>query len=202
MRFIQSSRLALSGLLVSLCAAVPALAQTPDLVLIAGLIHGGTLTTSDWSPDGSYLAVGGASGAGGYEIRVLSFDGSTVTEVDSANHGSTVYSVSWDPSGPFIAIGGSPASGSEIRILQFADGVLQGIANEARGADAGSLSWRPDQQFLATTGPAAPTTGTELEVYLVSGLVGVAIPTVGFGGAIILAVLIITFGFSRVRHQF
>jgi hypothetical protein len=33
-------------------------------------------------------------------------------------------------------------------------------------------------------------------------LVGVAIPTVGFGGAIILAVLIITFAFSRVRHQF
>jgi len=89
MRFIQSSRLALSGLLVSLCAAVPALAQTPDLVLIAGLIHGGTLTTSDWSPDGLYLAVGGGGGVDGNEVRVLSFDGSSLTLIDSFDHSAT-----------------------------------------------------------------------------------------------------------------
>ncbi len=76
-------------------------------------MSGDVVRSIDWSPDGKYLAVGTNNDpnivheniAANDELRIYSFDGSTLTGVASVNHGSEhVYDVYWSPDGKHIAI--------------------------------------------------------------------------------------------------
>jgi hypothetical protein len=75
------------------------------------------------------------------------------------------------------------------------------MTDEERGADVRSVSWWPDGQYLASTGPADPVTGTELEVFQVSGLSIADIPVLGREGLMVLAILLALSAIVLIRHR-
>ncbi len=95
-------------------------ASTKTLTLRDSQTHGFFILSVNWSPDGKFLAVGGAAGTGGSETRVYEFDASTKTLTlrDSQTHGSIITSVNWSPDGKFLAVGeGVGTGGFEIRVF-------------------------------------------------------------------------------------
>lgn len=131
-----------------------------------------------WSPDGRYLAVGGGlpvSGVGGFndtnELRMYSFDGSSLTPVTSQDYGSSIKSISWSPDGRYIAIAGqgptNPSGGfsdtNEVRIYRFDGSWLTPITSQDYGNTINKIVWNPDGQHIAIGG-YLPTGGNELWV--------------------------------------
>ena len=136
---------------------------------------GNAILSVDWSPDGSYLVIGGESSSiDGADVRVLSFDGSTLSGITSGtyDHGGDIGSVDWSPSGPYVAIGGSASSidGVEIRVLSFDGSSLSDIPT-ATYIQPGAfvVSWSPDGNYLVTGGAASPTDGAEVRVLSFDG---------------------------------
>jgi len=110
-----------------------------------------------WSPDGAYLATGGASAAPPNDhIQVFSFDrgtGTLTTFTGATQGGGTgVFSVSWSPDGAYLATGG--VSTNEIHVFSFNrdSGTLTKIDGANQGAQCASVSWSPDGAYLATAG--------------------------------------------------
>ncbi|MBS1988008.1 WD40 repeat domain-containing protein, partial [Candidatus Dependentiae bacterium] len=149
-----------------------------------------------WSPDGRFLAIGGegpiSNGASGFantnELRIYSFNGSTLTPVTSQAYGGgagTVYSLEWSPDGKFLLIGGSGAtSGSggfanthNVRLYAF-----NGTSLMPRASFDGKapVDWHPSGLFAAVQNNA----GNALEVLRFDGASLTSIASVS-GGAFI-----------------
>lgn len=117
--------------------------------------HGDDLYSVDWSSDGQHIAVGGAAGMGGYQFRILSFDGSTLTNIPGAsyNHGMNIFSVSWSPDGKNIAYGGLTGAGSnQLGILSFDGSSTSLVDMKTYGGSVHTASWSPDSAYLAVAG--------------------------------------------------
>ena len=115
-----------------------------DLTLLDTYNHGIGPNGKDinfvrWSPDGQFLAIGGESGAGNVQVRMFSFDGSSLTLLDSYAHGGRVGSLVWSPDGDYIAIGGDRSSNVNVRVLEFNGSVLSLVADFDHG-DSPSVS--------------------------------------------------------------
>ncbi|MFC1843062.1 WD40 repeat domain-containing protein, partial [Candidatus Dependentiae bacterium] len=126
--------------------------------LISSYTHGDDVRSVDWSTSGTYLAIGGDNGTGGYEVRVLSFDGSSLSLIDSYTHSHRVTSVAWSPSGQYLAIGSfNVVGGYEVRVFQFNGSSLTTLsgANYDNGVNVYSVSWSPSGQYLAMAGDVA-----------------------------------------------
>ncbi len=67
--------------------------------------YGNEVRSVCWSPDGTYLAVGGFQPDSGDEIQVFELNGSSLSLVDSLNYGSAVFSVDWSPDGNLSCCG-------------------------------------------------------------------------------------------------
>ncbi len=140
----------------------------------ADFFHGAgvDICSVDWHPDGDKLGIGGRAGTGDFEVRAVSFDGSTIdaTPIASFNHvvGSTVEvnSVAWHPTGNFLAIGSViNASGPEVRVLEFDEsaGTLIDIGeNFEHGTTVFQVAWYPGGGRLAMAGSG---TGNNLRVF-------------------------------------
>ena len=138
------------------------------LPLVAGAAHGAVVYSVDWCPIASYLAIGSDYSTGGFEVRMLSFDGATLGTLPSANFspGHDVNSVSWRPDGSFLAIAGDAGPWDpEISIFTF-DEDLQALSiNDvaSHGASVNTVAWTQDGMNLATGGETAA--GLEVKVW-------------------------------------
>jgi len=113
--------------------------------------HGGTINSVVWSPGGNNLAIGGAGGFGGYEVRVLNFDGASLSGIANYEHGNTVNSVSWSSDGKYLAVWGDSANGA---VLSF-DGsslLLQYDYQALDNNEINSVDWSSNGNFIATGG--------------------------------------------------
>ncbi len=150
-------------------------ASTKTLTLRDSQTHGSGISSVNWSPDGKFLAVGGAAGTGGSEIRVYEFDASTktLTLIDIQTHGDRIFSVNWSPDGKLLAVGGrsgdpdagGPIPSAEIRVYEF-DARTKTLTlrdSQTHGNDIFSVNWSPDGKFLAVGGGSG-TGGFEIRV--------------------------------------
>ena len=130
---------------------------------------GDSVRALDWSPDGKYLAVGGAIlGTTGNDLFLYRFDrrSETLTEVTSLNPdgGSSsddIRSVDWTPDGKYLAVGGA-GGGSDLNALflyrfdRNTETLAEVEAINPGGGGSGdtvvSLNWLPDGEYLAVGG--------------------------------------------------
>ena len=122
----------------------------------AQFLFGNDIFSVDWSSSGQFLAVGGASGAATYEVRVYDFDPSIpsfvpVADYSYGNAATEVRSVAWSPNGKYLALGGQPdIAGREVVVLEFSGNSLSEVAIFAQNTPSvRSVSWSPDGKYLA-----------------------------------------------------
>ncbi len=148
-----------------------------SLTLVAQATIGGFFDAGEsinWSPDGRYLAIGGAcfTFSGTVSIAVYSFDGTSLTLLPATQIAlnNAVRSVNWSPDGHYLAIGESgPTGGFVTRVYAF-DGtsltLIQALVNDLDGCLA--VNWSPDGNYLAIGGGSL-TGGYVLRVYSFNG---------------------------------
>ncbi len=101
---------------------------TGTLTSVTGALSGPTdsVFSVDWSPDGQYIAVGGASITGETEdeVQIFKFDraAGTLTSVAGALSGD-LRDVNWSPDGQYVAIGGQTITGGTDDEFQIFDGL-------------------------------------------------------------------------------
>lgn len=150
---------------------------------------GGVSVESSWSPDGKYFAIvgvgpinGGSSGfANTDQIRIYSFDGSTLTPVTSQAYGGTVREALWSPDGKFLLVAGSGAmSGSggfantnNVRLYAFNGTSLMPAASFAGTFPA---AWHPNGKYITCRN--AGSTASEILRFDGSSLTSIASITV------------------------
>ena len=132
--------------------------------------HTANTLTASWSPNGTYLAIGGGGAAGNINIRVLEFTpGSLDLKGNSVLVGETEASLAWQDN-EYFASGNS----SMLRILKFDKtnlDVNSSITTEdswpspAAAINTNSIAWSTGRQFLAFAGNPAAVGVEELEVF-------------------------------------
>ncbi|MCK4499333.1 hypothetical protein KAU11_02465, partial [Candidatus Babeliales bacterium] len=119
-----------------------------------------SVNSLDWSPSGSYLAVGHANSAAqddNVNVRVYAFNlfDETLTELPDCKkiHGASVTGVVWRPDGEFLAITGEPDSTTGVRIYKLIGRRLSEVAIADLDSNTPSsgerISWSPNGSFLA-----------------------------------------------------
>ena len=148
-----------------------------DLALTDSYDHGANIFAVKWSrPSPSsgqgvnYLAIAGDTGTGGEEIRVLSFDGTSLSTLETATFGTGLVAfnaLSWRPDDRFLAAGGETSpDGYDIRVFGF-DGLLLDELENSRAAHGGtvnSVDFSLNGEHLAVGGESG-TDGYEVRVY-------------------------------------
>jgi WD40 repeat protein len=109
------------------------------------------------------LAVGGYFPSSGDELQMYSFNGSSLTLVNSLDFGQHVESVNWSPDGQYLAAGGSS---SKFSIYTFNNNSLTLVtALDLSGIGYGTLSvnWSPDGHSVAIG------VGNTIQIYYFTG---------------------------------
>jgi len=119
-----------------------------------GVDIGQTVTTVDWSPTGTFIAVGLGGSTERLRIYQHNISNGTLTESTSARVGetSTVNSVDWHPSGNYLAAGVASGTGTEIRIYNFdKTAVMLSIFAQLNWESSiKQIRWSRSGNFLAT----------------------------------------------------
>jgi WD40 repeat protein len=112
----------------------------------------------DWSPDGTYLAVGGSNPNNGKELQVYCFNKRvSLALTTSMDYGDSIYSVAWSPDSNYLAVGGEQATdNNELKIYMLND---KKYLVEVVGCDYSSgntairaVDWSPNGQYVAVAG--------------------------------------------------
>jgi WD40 repeat protein len=132
------------------------------LTLVDHKGFGSSVNSIVWSPDGRFLAVGGAgpvNGAGGFNdtnnVRIYSFNGSSLTPLISISYGNSVAALSWSPDGRYIAIGGDLGGNSSTTYYYSFNGInLTYIGNSSYSngdyrSAVTALAWHPSGSYCA-----------------------------------------------------
>jgi WD40 repeat protein len=130
----------------------------------------------DWF--GAFLALGGAAGSGGAQVRVFQFDGASLSQIDAATPGGTVFSINWHPSGNFLAIGGDSGTGGiEVRVYAFDGHTLTAVPGSTLDLSSRvtSIAWSPDGAALATA-EVNPFDPFEFKIFSFDGSLFHALP--------------------------
>lgn len=106
--------------------------------------------TCSWAFDNVYIAVGSTANP---ELLVYSFDGSTLTFVDSVGPpGATrpINEVLWRPNEYFLAMTRNGGGNDELFIYEFDTGTetLTQIDSNGHGGAGRGVAWRPDGDYL------------------------------------------------------
>lgn len=131
---------------------------------------GNDVYSIDWSYDDAYLAVGLQGSGGNNELKIFSFDGTTLTEIASEDFGANnLNTVRWSPSTDYI-ITGAASGGAELKSWLFTRGVntLQEIGSVNFGI-VKAVVWSPNNSYVAVGGQNTNT----VSVYpIAAGLFG------------------------------
>jgi len=125
--------------------------------------------TVGWAFDNEYIAVGTNTDP---ELLVYSFDGATLTLVDSVGPpGATrvINAVGWRPGQYYLAMARNRGSGDEFFMYSFNTGTetLTQVDSNAHGGNGRALSWHPSGDYVVEG-----TTGNANEVILYTVNVG------------------------------
>ncbi|MBX9831120.1 WD40 repeat domain-containing protein [Candidatus Babeliales bacterium] len=151
------------------------------------------LSGSSWHPTGNYLAIG-TTGAvsGGNELRLYSFNGSTLslaTSIDFGGASSFIGAVVFNPAGNFLAVGGLlPTSTFELQIYSFYGGSLTLIDSKDYSTSATGevreIAWDPSGNYIAIVG-REPINGDEIQFYKFDGSALTLVTSSNYGTAAI-----------------
>ncbi|MFC1854809.1 WD40 repeat domain-containing protein, partial [Candidatus Dependentiae bacterium] len=120
-------------------------------------VHGDSIFSVRWSPNGTYLAIG-ADTDGGVDLRVLEFSqqNETLSVISGCNKLSgidPIYSVDWHTSGNYLAVGGLQDDGytADLRVFEFNGTTLTNLSGCAMnvGNPVQEVQWHPSGDFLA-----------------------------------------------------
>ncbi len=154
------------------------------LSLVASATHGATLNGADFHPTGQYAAVGG-SASGGNQIRVFSFNGTSLSTIATAAPGATVQDISWNTLGTHLGVGGlagnsaekvcwnalwthlgvgaAAPNGAEIHIYSFSNNTLSQTNSQIHGGTINTIDWSQSDNYLAVAGASAG--GIDTRIY-------------------------------------
>ncbi|MBS1987590.1 hypothetical protein JST56_01190 [Candidatus Dependentiae bacterium] len=125
-------------------------------------ISGGTVYTTEFSPDGKYIAAGLEFPTTSNELAVYSFNGSSLTLIDDIDWGADgagtrILDISWHPTGQYLACGGSYAGGvgDEFKIFSFDGTTIASVTSKSYGGGTGqvhAVKWHPSGTTVAIGG--------------------------------------------------
>ena len=153
--------------------------------------NGTDTLTCEWSPDGKYLAVIGDTTDGDNEVEIFSFNGSSLTSIDTINfagvNGISAYACDWSPDGKYLAvIGDTTDNNNDIEIFRFNGSGLTSIDTidfaGSNGTYTRSCAWTLDGKYLVVVGDTADD-DNEIEIFSFNGSSLTSIDSIGFAGA-------------------
>jgi len=122
-----------------------------------------------WSPDGNYLAIGGdgPTTPNGDELHIYSFDGTSVTFVDSYNafNDRSIYTADWSQNGEYLAIG---ITFDGFFVYSFDGSSLTLVDSKDPARTVYDVNWSSDGRYLAVS--IYGNGGSEIRVYEFDGL--------------------------------
>jgi len=117
-----------------------------DLTLKDSDGTGGSGTWIDWHPSSNYFAVGTA--ITDEQLKVYSFDGTTLTEAENVAVGNSCYGLNWHPNGNFLAV--TNLDGHDVKVYSWnGTDTLAEVETVDLGYDTRGVAWHPDGDFLA-----------------------------------------------------
>ncbi|MCK5632258.1 hypothetical protein KAH94_00755 [bacterium] len=156
-----------------------------NLTFVAPADYGISLRSINWSPDGKFIATGGHSSTGGWEVKIFGFTGGALPTVATYDYGTDgvaiLRTVAWSPIGRFIALSGEkpdtgPGTGDELQILSFNGTSLSFVTSENYGPTdiiIYSTVWSPNGKYLVIggdKGPGGPVIDNRLQLFSFDGL--------------------------------
>ncbi|MCF7799722.1 WD40 repeat domain-containing protein [Candidatus Babeliales bacterium] len=139
-----------------------------DQVHYQGVDANDRVFTTDWSPDGNFLLIGGTYPPGSpgniliYAFRYNTEKLSYITDIRSLT--DEIHSAVWHPNGKYIIDGG--ITYQNFGIYTFTGSALNTIISKYFGKYIQSLSFSPNAKFLVVSGtPNSPSTQPELQLY-------------------------------------
>ncbi|MBS1987768.1 WD40 repeat domain-containing protein [Candidatus Dependentiae bacterium] len=120
----------------------------------------------DWAMNNDYVAVGMRS-VSARELRVLYFNGTTLTATVDAEIGREVACVRWHPTKRYLATALPAGSGNEFIIYEHKthNGTLATLSGAASSGDGRAVAWHPSGLYLVV---GTTDTTTRLQSYPVS----------------------------------
>jgi WD40 repeat protein len=122
-----------------------------NLTLITSLAQQADVNTVSWSWDDRYIAIGldqHATGDGN-ELRMYSFDGTSLALTATFEMGVAVQALDWHPSQYYLAVGRDMSTAQELLVFQFTGTILNRISAVEFGANVMSVSYSPTGTYLA-----------------------------------------------------
>jgi len=141
--------------------------QAGGIAQVASITLAAVVNSVDWRTGDAYLSA--ATNDDNAEIKALSFDGATLTTVDTSDHKKNDSNcVRWNPATSFLAVVQAVKSGpntEEVRIYSFDTGTetLTQVSVGTRGNSTTAVDWRPQGDYIAVGAT------NDVDVYPVDG---------------------------------
>ena len=124
-----------------------------SLTLTAGANTDAKVTALDWSPTGSFVAIGLSGSSERLRLYEHNINNGTFTERTSAaiTESQTIFSVSWSQDGNYLAIGRNASSGTDFRVYSFdKENITLNLASALESSnDVRAVSYSKDGNYIA-----------------------------------------------------
>ena len=122
-----------------------------DTALYTGNLADDDILIVDWSPETRFIALGGKDN----DVRILTFDGTTLKQVDEKNFNADINALAWSPDGTYLAVGTDTSGSNEFFVYEFDSSPLDPssiitLKDSKPIADhVHSVAWAPNSRFIA-----------------------------------------------------
>ncbi|MBY0352870.1 hypothetical protein K2W90_00720 [Candidatus Babeliales bacterium] len=137
---------------------------------LASLDFGNSGVSTEFSPDGSYIALTQVNAAAtAYILHIHRFNGTSFTSLVTINNGGS-FVARWSPDGMHLIAGGTTsAGGTEIKLYRFTrPSTLTVVAGYDYGTAVNGVAWSKDGKYVAIGGNGPSGGHDEIEVYSVA----------------------------------